>query len=223
MNEFAYLRVSGIATHLPSADSNEFFTRKQIAIFESIFQLLPSYFQPDFYIHAANSAGLARGANWFCNLARPGLMLYGLYPNAAIQRRIKLKPVMSVKTRVIFIKEIKPGRSISYGRTFIARRPMRIATLAIGYSDGYFRCLSGKAQVLIGGKRCAQLGRVTMDQIMVDVSRVKNIKLGQEAVILGRQGQQEISAEDIAKWAGTINYEVVCNLGNRLPRVYSGK
>ena len=147
-------------------------------------------------------------------------MLYGLYPNEAAQRRIHLKPVMSVKSRVIFIKRIAKGRSVSYGRTFIAKKSMTVATLPIGYSDGYFRSLSNKAEVLIGGKRCAQIGRVTMDQIVVDVSKVKNIRLGQEAVILGRQGRNEISAEELATRAGTINYEIVCNLGNRMTRIF---
>ena len=127
---------------------------------------------------------------------------------------------MSVKARVIFAKFVKKGRGVSYGHTFIAQRDMTVVTLPIGYNDGFFRCLSNKAQVLIEGKRCPVIGRVTMDQIMVDASQVKSVKIGAEAVIVGRQKKACISADELADKAGTINYEIVCSLGNRLPRVY---
>lgn len=225
VSELACLRVCGLATHFPVADTDAAFTRKQIQIFSALVHRLsltdprPPTPDPRFYIHAANSAGVAFFKAPF-NLVRPGLMLYGLYPNETARRRISLKPVMSVKARVIFVKKIQKGRSVSYGRTFIAKRPMTVATLPIGYSDGYFRRLSNKGMVLIGGQRCSVIGRVTMDQIVVDVSKVKSAKLGAEAVLLGRQGKNEVSAEELAARAGTINYEVVCNLGNRLPRKF---
>jgi len=220
VSAYTWLRVCGLATHFPVADTDAAFTRRQFKILESVVQRLTSFVYGDMEIHAANSAGLAMYQNRLCNLLRPGLMVYGLYPNETIRRRVRLRPVMTIKSRVIFVKKIQPGQSISYGRTFIARRPMKAATIAIGYSDGYFRSLSNKSEVLIGGKRCRLLGRVTMDQIVVDVSAVKNVRLGQEAVILGRQGQAVVTAENLAQWAGTINYEITCNLGNRLPRIY---
>lgn len=127
---------------------------------------------------------------------------------------------MAVYSKVIFVKKIEKGRSVSYGRTFIAKKNMRVATLAIGYADGYLRILSNKACVLINGARCLLLGRVTMDQIVVDVTHVKGITEGTRAVILGRSKDKHITADRLANWAGTINYEIVCSLGSRLKRIY---
>jgi alanine racemase len=154
------------------------------------------------------------------NLARPGLMLYGLYPTDELKKKIQLKPAMSVTTHVLYVKAISKGRGVSYGHTFVAKKNIKAATLAIGYSDGYFRSLSNKSVVLIHGKQCPVIGNVTMDQIVVDVSSVKSVKAGDIAVVLGRDQKQAISAEELAKQAGTINYEIVCNLGNRLARSY---
>ena len=147
-------------------------------------------------------------------------MLYGLYPSLEMSMHLKLRPVMSIKSKVIFIKDIDKGRSISYGRTFISQKEMKIATVPIGYADGYFRAFSSKASVLINGKRCLVLGRVTMDQIIVDITGIRGVKLGSAVTILGKQGAETVSAEELADHARTINYEIVCNLGNRLPRVY---
>jgi alanine racemase len=164
--------------------------------------------------------GLSAYQNSLLNMARPGLMLYGLYPREDLRKNIKLKPVMSVKTRVLYVKILKKGRGVSYGHTYVAKKDRKVATLAIGYSDGYFRSLSNKACVLIAGQRCPVLGNVTMDQIIVDVTAVKKVKAGDIAVILGRDKKKEISAEELGAFAGTINYEIVCNLGNRLEREY---
>ena len=214
------LRVQGIYTHFPVADIDRSFTRKQIQQFIMLLQQLNADGWQIPYVHAANSMGLAGYGTHLFNLARPGLMLYGLYPRPELEKKISLRPAMSVHSRIIFLKRIEKGRSISYGRTFIARRPMTVATLPIGYSDGYLRGLSGKAEVLAGGKRCPVLGRVTMDQIVIDVSRVKNPRLGMPVVILGKQGKSEVCAYELAQLAHTINYEIVCSLGGRLPRVY---
>jgi len=148
------------------------------------------------------------------------LMLYGLSPKPGVRLKIQLKPALSVKSKIVFLKELAKGRGISYGRTFVASRKMTVATLPIGYNDGYLRCLSNKSFCLVGGKRCRVVGRVTMDQLMVDVSQVKNVFLGMEVILLGRQGKKSVTADDLARWAGTINYEISCSLGNRLPRVY---
>lgn len=214
------LVIDGILTHFPMADTDRAFTQKQIKDFERLLASLEKYDLAVRYIHAANSTGLSAYRRGIFNLARPGLMLYGLYPTANLKAKIKLKPVMSVKARVIYVKPLAKGRGVNYGHTFVAKKNMKAATLAIGYSDGYFRCFSNKADVLIHGRRCPVIGNVTMDQIVVDVSRVKNVKAGDVAVILGRDKGQNISAEELAKLAGTINYEVVCNLGNRVGRVY---
>ena len=214
------LRVQGICTHFPSADTDRGFTQKQIGQLAGFVRRLKKDGLTVPYVHAANSMGLVGYPNKILNLARPGLMLYGLYPHVRLEKRIALRPAMSVHSRVIFLKRIEKGRSISYGRTFIAPRLMTVATLPIGYSDGYPRGLSGKADVLVGGRRCPVLGRVTMDQIVVDVTKVKNPRLGMPVVILGKQGRHEVSADELAQIAHTISYEIVCSLGSRLTRTY---
>ena len=212
--------VEGVFSHFPVADSDAAFTRQQIGCLATLLDELRREGITVPYVHAANSMGLSHYRHDIFTLARPGLMLYGLYPAETVKKKLLLKPVMSVKTRIIFLKEVEKGRGISYGHTFVALRRMKIATLPIGYSDGFLRCLSNKATVLVAGKRCPLVGRVTMDQIMVDVSAVPAVRVGQEVVIIGRQKGQEITADDVAAAAGTINYEIACSLGNRLVRVY---
>jgi alanine racemase len=214
------LRIMGIFTHFPAADTDRAFTKKQINHLYNLVTRLDRTGLIIPYIHAANSMGLASYRTHILNLSRPGLMLYGLYPHPALKKNICLKPVLSVRSRVIFLKEIEKGRSISYGRTFFTRKDMLIATVPIGYSDGYFRALSNKASVLINGVRCPVVGRVTMDQIMADASNVRGIALGTPVTVLGAQKGERISADELAKHAGTINYEIVCSLGGRLPKIY---
>ncbi len=213
------LRIMGIFTHFPAADTEKAFTKKQIVCLYDLVKKLDQAGVIIPYIHAANSMGLAGYKTHILNLARPGLMLYGLYPHPSLKKNIFLKPVLSVRSHVIFLKEIKKGRSVSYGRTFFTKKDMLIATVPIGYKDGYFRSLSNRASVLIKGMRCPVIGRVTMDQIMVDVSRVPGIKLGSPVTILGKQKTEEVSADELAEQAGTINYEIVCSLGSRLPKI----
>lgn len=220
VSQLKQLTIEGVFTHFPVADTNQAFTCRQIGRLQSLLQELrcDGFVIP--HAHAANSIGLTSYRMDFLNLARPGLMLYGLCPTEKLRRVVPLKPVMSVKSQIIFLKDIEKGRGVSYGHTFVAPRRMRVATLPIGYSNGYLRALSNKAAVIIDGQRCPVLGRVTMDQIMVDVSAVKSPRLGQEVVILGQQKKAHITAEDLADWAGTINYEIVCSLGSRLPRIF---
>lgn len=214
------LRIMGILTHFPAADTDKFFTGKQIKCLYNLVNRLDKNGLIIPYIHAANSMGLAGYKTHVLNLARPGLMLYGLYPHPGLKGKVKLKPALSVKSRVIFLKDIKKGRSISYGRTFFTKKDMKVAIIPIGYNDGYCRLLSNKASVLISGVRCPVLGRVTMDQIIVDVSKVKKVKLNMPVTILGTQKKSSVSADELANFAKTINYEIVCSLGNRLPRIY---
>ncbi len=218
-----HVQVEGMYTHFPVADTNTTFTQNQIHQFSQVVAALDQEGESVPYIHAANSAGLGGFATRIFNLVRPGLMLYGLYPSDKIRSVLKLQPAMSVKARVLYVKDIEKGRSVSYGQTFIAPRKMRVATVPIGYNDGYMRMLSNKSAVLINGCRCPVLGRVTMDQLVVDVSRAGMVKMGDEVVVLGRQGKQDVSADELACLAQTINYEIVCSLGNRLPRVYKEK
>jgi len=214
------LRIMGIFTHFPAADTDKAFTKKQI---NDLYQLVIKLDEAGMvipYIHAANSMGLAGYETNILNLARPGLMLYGLYPHSSLKKEIVLKPAFSVKSKIIFLKEVKKGRSISYGRTFFTKKNMIVATIPIGYNDGYFRAFSNKAHVLVSGIRCPVIGRVTMDQTMIDVSHVKNVKMSSPIVLLGKQKDAYISADELAGYASTIHYEVICSLGNRLPRIF---
>ncbi len=169
--------------------------------------------------------GLGDYKSELLNLARPGLMLYGLYPSEQLKTKVRLNPVMSVKSKIIFVKTIKKGNGISYGHTFKAKDDTTIVVLPIGYSNGYLRALSNQAFVLIHGLRCPVVGRITMDQTIVDITTLalsgKLPSIGEEAVIIGHQKDQEISCDEVAAWAATISYEIACSLGSRLPRIYS--
>ncbi len=215
-----HLRVQGLYTHFPSADTNPAFTKKQIRAFQTLVEKLDrdGLFVP--FVHASNSAGLAAYKTGLFNLFRPGLMLYGLHPSPVFKKKILLKPALSVVSKIILIKDVRKGEGISYGQTFTAAGSLKTAVVPIGYNDGYFRVFSNKAHVLIGGRRCPILGRVTMDQIIVDISLVENPQLGMDVVILGSQGFRQITADELAQLAGTINYEILCSLGGRLARVF---
>ncbi len=218
LQKLRHITIEGLFTHFPVADTDPSFTDQQIDhLAEAVFALIKKEV-PFRYIHAASSMGLLGYKNHFLNIARPGVMLYGLYPGSSLRKKIMLRPVMSVKARVLLTKTIHKGRGVSYGHTVRMMKDTPIAVLGIGYSDGYSRAFSNKAKVLINGRFCPVLGRVTMDQIIVDITRAGKVKLGDEAVILGRQGKNSITADDLALWANTINYEIVCNFGNRLPR-----
>ena len=224
LTRLPWILVEGVCTHFPLSDKDTSFTRRQIKAFLEIVQDIRSscgLVLP--FVHAANSMGIVFYNKKGLSLVRAGLILYGMYPSPKIKSKIHLKPVMSVKSRITFLKDVKKGQGISYGHCFVAPRAMKVATIAIGYNDGYFRAFSNKAHVLIRGHLCPVLGTVTMDQIMVDVSRAKGVKIGDEVCVLGRQGKQEITADELAKLAGTISYEVTCALGGRVARILKTK
>jgi alanine racemase len=210
------LRIEAISTHLPIADDDPVYTEKQLERARVEFDR--------FSLGSAtvlNSAGILRFASFARSgdIVRAGLTVYGISPVSEFQSQFR--PALTWKTRVILVRDVARGRSISYGRTFITHRPTRIATLAAGYGDGYQRHLSGKnVDVLIGGKRCRLLGRVTMDQIMVDVSHLGSINLGDEAVLLGSQGKETILASELAIKAGTIAWEIFTGITKRVVRLY---
>ncbi len=215
-----YLVIQGVFTHFPVADTDCAFTEKQIKQLTTLVQQLDQKGLVIPYVHAANSMGLTGYQVDVLNLSRPGLTIYGLYPDSKIKTKINLKPAMSIRSTVIFCKDVLKGQGISYGHSFTAKKKMKVAVVPIGYSDGYLRIFSNKADVLVGGQRCPVIGRVTMDQVMVDVSKVKNTRIGMAVTILGTQKQECITAEELADHAQTINYEIVCSLGSRLPRIY---
>lgn len=212
------VRLHSISTHLPSADDDEEYTLAQL----ERFGLLVAKFRtlaPAAKIHVLNSAGTLRFSDHAHDLVRPGLMLYGsAYP---AQFQPSLRPALTWKTRVLLVRELERGRSVSYGRTFTTTGPTRVASLAVGYADGFPRQASGAgADVLIGGHRCPVLGRMTMDQILADVTAVPAAKTGDEAVLIGRQGAEEILAAELAARAGTIAWDIFTGLKGRVRKLY---
>ena len=216
------LVIAGVNTHLPVADEDEEYTREELARFQRVLAGLREIGVDVPLIHALSSAGLFRFPHHAGTMVRAGLMLYGSSPLREFQA--ELRPALALKTRITLIREVPAGHGISYGRTFITPRPMHVATLGIGYADGYQRHLSNVgADVLIHGRRCPVLGRVTMDQIMVDVSHVAEAAIGDEAVLIGASGGEEILAGELAAKAGTIPWEIFTSIGTRVDRVYFGK
>ena len=207
-----------ISTHLPVADEDTAFTDAQIDQFADLMKAFREI-APGAKIHTLNSAGILGFSAHAQDLVRPGLMLYGSAYPARYQSL--LRPAMIWKTRVLLSRELGAGRGVSYGRTFITERITRIATLAVGYADGFPRQASNRnAQVLIGGQRCPVLGRVTMDQIVADVTHVPEVHPGDDAVLIGPQGHEEILARELADWAGTISWDIFTGIGWRVKRVF---
>ena len=212
--------IDGIFTHFPSAEDDPPFTKRQIRDFNSLIEDLGSHNIDIPIRHTSNSMALIGFKDARMNIVRPGLIMYGLHPRKDLVKKLGLKPVLKLKTKVIHVKAVSKGRSVSYGRAYIAKKNTRIATIPLGYGDGYSRHLSNRASVLIKGRRAPIVGRVCMDMSMVDVGHIKNVRPGDEVVLIGQQGKQRIRAEELAEIMGTIPYEVVCNIGRRVPRVY---
>ncbi|HMJ06340.1 MAG TPA: alanine racemase [Chthoniobacterales bacterium] len=213
------LTIHSVSTHLPVADEDPAYTRGQLERFSSLMTRVRGEAPGSYLAHALPSAGVAGFPNSAYEIVRAGLMLYGAAPDPTFQRL--LHPVMTLKTRVAFLRHLPAGSSVSYGRTFTAPHALRAATLSAGYADGLPRSISNReAAVLIRGRRCPVLGRVTMDLTVVDVSSVPNVTVGDEAVLIGRQGEEEILATEVATRASTIAWEVFTGIGNRVPRVY---
>lgn len=171
-------------------------------------------------LHASNSGAMLELKDLNFDMVRCGLSMYGYYTAANPNRFVELEPVMTWKSTIVHIKEAEANETVSYGRTYTVKQPVRIATIPVGYGDGYKRCLSNTASVLIGGKRAPVLGRVCMDQLMCDITQIKNVNIGDEAVLIGRQGNERIDANEMARWADTISYEILLSVSERVPRVY---
>ena len=214
----------GIFTHFAVSDEGkegDAFTMRQFGCFKEMIEALLREDVSFEVRHCANSAAVFDYPLSHLDMVRAGIVIYGLYPSGELRSRPDLTPVLSLKSVVSHIKTVKPGATISYGRKFTADREMKVATVPVGYADGYPRILSAKgAQVLIGGKRCTILGRICMDQLMADVSDLPEVQVGDTVTLIGRDGQEAISADELASLEGSINYEVVCGLSKRVPRVY---
>lgn len=214
------LYIEGVMSHFSDADLRDLsFAQGQVEAMEGIWGAMHQANIQVPYCHIANSAAIIRLASAHFNLVRPGLMLYGYSPVVG-GSEVSLKPVMQIKTRVLSIKRVPAGVSISYGRTFVTQKESMIAALSIGYADGYPRLLSNQGVVIAKGVRVPVIGRVCMDMTMVDVTQVPSLAIGDWVTVLGAEGEADVWAGEIADWAHTIPYEILCGIRDRIPRVY---
>jgi len=216
------IRLAGLMTHFADADADDpAFTQEQMARFEAAAQALREAGIADSLRHAANSAALLSHSASRLDMVRPGILLYGCPPRRGRRPADPaLRPALRLRTSITQVKDVRAGDSVSYGRTFVASRDVRIATIPIGYADGLPRLLSNRGQALVRGRRASLVGRVCMDMTMVDVTALPEVRAGDEAVLIGRQGDEEITADEVAELAGTISYEILCRIGPRVPRIY---
>ncbi|HIV85204.1 MAG TPA: alanine racemase [Candidatus Monoglobus merdigallinarum] len=218
------LEIDGIFTHFSVADEDDDgYTRLQFERFKRVCDEVSARGVKINFRHCCNSAALMRFPEYHMDMVRPGIILYGLMPSGFVDRSIlKLTPAMTFKAKITNVKTVESGTSLSYGRRFKTERERtKIATVSIGYADGYSRILSGRAEIIVRGEKCRQVGNICMDQCMIDATAVNNISIGDEAILFGRSsGGEEIPVEEIAGIMGTINYEIVCVVGKRVPRVY---
>jgi len=213
------LTLHSISTHLPVADEDTVFTDTELTQFEQLVRQIRAQVPGSYKVHVLLSAGILAFPQHRFDIVRAGLLLYGSSPLPNEQKF--LKPVLSLKSRVALVRDLPAGRSISYGRTYITSRPMRVATVSAGYADGLPRALANRnASVLIRGRRCPILGRITMDLTMVDVTGLPEVDLGEEVALIGKQGAEEILAAELATRSGTISWEIFTGIGSRVRRVY---
>ena len=205
------IEIEGIFTHFSVADEKDkTYTEEQFRKFMGVLSALEKEGIKIPVKHVGNSATLLDFPHMWLDLVRPGISIYGLYPSTEVRKTVKLIPAHSFKTRIVFLKELSAGEYISYGRTYTTtKRRTKVASLPVGYADGYNRLLSNQGEVLVRGRRFPVIGRVCMDQCMIDVTNLSQVKIGDEVVLWGRQGEEEITVEEIAEKIGTINYEIV--------------
>jgi len=211
------IRVKGLFSHFSVADeADKAFSRRQMGIFDQVVETLAQAGIKTSLKHMANSAAVLDLPQSYYDMVRPGIMIYGLYPSEHVGRSIPIIPAMTFKTKILFLKKVPPGTPISYGRTYHTEKQSLVATLPVGYADGYSRLLSNRGEVMVGGIRAPVVGRVCMDMIMVDVTHIPDVSVGDEVVLFG----EKPSADEIARLTGTISYEVVCGVSRRVPRAY---
>ena len=220
--ELPYLQAEGIFSHFATADCQDLTkSHHQAELFDHFVEMLEARGVKIPLRHMDNSAGLMNFENHY-EMVRSGIVTYGLYPSEEVAKeQLNIRPALQWLSRVTHVKELPAGREISYGGTYVTTKPTRVATVPVGYADGYRRSLSGKFYVLIRGKRAPILGRVCMDQMMVDVTDIPGITLNDKVVLVGRSGEEQITVEQIAAAADSFNYEFICGISRRVPRVYS--
>ncbi|MDD2890464.1 MAG: alanine racemase [bacterium] len=215
------LRVDGIFTHFTEPDNlKSEFTSTQLKRFISVMKGLEKKKINIPLVHTASSAAILNFPDSYFNMIRPGILMYGLYPSEGCNKSVCVEPILSFYTRICQINEIPANTGVSYSRTYKSKGRRKIATLLVGYGDGYPRSLSNKGIVIVKGKRAKIVGNVCMDLIMIDVTDIPNVKIGDKVTLIGKDGKQEITANEIAELAGTINYEIITRMSPRVPRVY---
>ena len=224
ISQMAYLQIEGMFTHFARADeTDKIYADRQFRRYMDFHKQLQDWGVSIPVCHCSNSAGIIDMPYANLDVVRAGITIYGIYPSDEVQKeKVPLKPVMSWKSGIAFVKEVEAGEQISYGGTFVTPKKMKIATIPTGYADGYPRMLSGKASVLIHGKRAQILGRVCMDQFMVDVTEIPDVSRGDEVTLLGQDQEEEITVEELSDLCGRFPYEFVCCVSKRVPRVYLG-
>ncbi len=215
------IKIEGIFSHFADADlKDKEFTEGQLKKFLALSEQLENNGMRFPFVHLSNSAAVMDFPPALFNMVRPGIMLYGYRPSESFSEKIDLRPVLSWRTRIIHLKEVPPGTPLSYGRTFVTERESRIATLPVGYADGYSRRLSNRGEVLVHGRRAPVAGRVTMDMVLIDVTDIPDARPGDSVTLIGKDGGDRITAWDLARWSDTISYEVLCGIRRRVPRIY---
>jgi alanine racemase len=212
--------VEGIYSHFANADAADLtHARLQIERFNEVLHFYEKHSLPMPLRHMANSGAILQLPEAYLDVVRPGILLYGVYPSAEAAHTVQVRPALSWKSRVVYFKVTKPGHPVSYGSTWESDHPVRIVTIPVGYGDGYFRSMSNKAQVIINGKKYPQVGRVCMDQIMINIENDSGYN-GDHVILIGGDGKENVTVEDLAGWADTIPYEILTNINTRVPRIY---
>ena len=214
--------IVGLFTHFSTADEEDKeYTKKQYKVLENFYEELNNRGVNIPFKHAANSATIMDLPNMYLDGVRAGIVMYGYYPSNEVNKgRLKIKPAMTIKAKIAHIKTLEKGAFVSYGRTYEVSESTRVATIPIGYADGYLRALSNKGKVIVNGKLAPVIGRVCMDQLMIDVTHINNVKVDDEVILLGEFDDIKYNADDMANAVGTINYEIICMIKGRVPRVY---
>jgi alanine racemase len=214
------VEVEGIFSHFANADAADLASAKlQLERFEEVLRFYEKRSLPMPLRHMANSGAILQLPESWLDLVRPGILLYGVYPSAEVKRTIAVKPALTWSSRVVYFKVVEAGHPVSYGWSWQSDHPVRILTVPVGYGDGYFRAMTTKAQVLLNGKRYPVVGAICMDQFMVNIEQDAGFN-ADEVILVGESGEEHITVEDLAAWAGTIPYEVLTNINTRVPRVY---
>lgn len=219
LSDCPHIHLDGVFTHFAKSESDADFTAKQAERFDAFVRIIEGYGHSPI-LHTANSGGILMHPQYQYDMVRLGISLYGCHPDGKQTPDSGLMPAMQVVSTITNLKTVHADEGVSYGLRYIADRERRIATVPIGYGDGYKRCLTNKSFVLVGGKRCPQVGTICMDQLMIDVSDVEHVAIGDEVVLLGTQGNECITADELADLANTISYEILLSFSERVPRIY---